>query len=62
MRVVSAYEMSRRSAMAKAKSAITDSMMGDTLTALEWVSVLNECAARLISHGLIEEWEENRPK
>ena len=60
MRTVSAYEMKRRTAMAKAKLAITDAMSGESLTAMEWVNVLNECAARLIAHGLIEEWQEER--
>ena len=60
MRTISSYEMQRRTAMAKAKLAITDAMMRESLTAMEWVNVLNESAARLISHGLLEEWEDGR--
>ena len=45
---------------ARPKLAITDAMMGESLTAMEWVNVLNEAAARLISHGLLEEWQDGR--
>lgn len=55
---VTAHEMDRRRKMAAAKCGITDSMANHELTAMEWVSVLQECTQRMISHGLKEQWEE----
>ena len=60
MRTISDHEMARRKAMNDARCAITDAMVGRSLTAMEWVNVLHECTARMIGHGLREEWEEDR--
>ena len=48
--------------MAAAKVAITDAMSGHELTAMEWVNVLAEAMQRMIGHGLVEEWTEEREK
>jgi len=58
VRTLSDYELSRRTKMVEAERAIVNAMTGDTLTAMEWVSVLHDCSARMISRGLIEEWKE----
>ena len=57
-RTVTDNEMKRRQQMAAAKVSITDAMSGHELTAMEWVQVLSEVMQRMISHGLVEEWNE----
>ena len=56
-RTITKHEMLRRTAMANAKCAITDAMEKHSLTAMEWVNVLQESTTRMIGRGLIEEWE-----
>ena len=66
-RTVTNQEMDSRKRMAAAQSAMTDAMADfiekrdekDQLTAGEWISVLNQCASRMIGHQLIEEWAES---
>jgi hypothetical protein len=58
-RIITENEIQRRQAMARAKSAITETMCNHSLTALEWVNVLNESMQRMIQHGLAEEWNDN---
>ena len=63
-RTISDHEMDRRTKMAEAKISITEAMAGHSLTAMEWVNVLNESTARMIGHGLVEEWADltNEPE
>ena len=56
--MITEHEMNRRKAMVAAQSAITDAMSGHSLTALEWLQVLNAAANRMVWHGLHEEWNE----
>lgn len=62
-RSVTSREMDRRRIMCDAKILITEAMSEQTdvdgLTAMEWVQVLHECQARIIAHGLREEWTES---
>ena len=58
-RTITAQEMERRKLMAHAKEALTSAMHGLSLTALEWIYVLHEMTARMIGHGLVEEFEED---
>lgn len=57
-RTITENEIQRRQAMARAKSAITETMCNHSLTAMEWVNVLNESMQRMILHGLAEDWKE----
>lgn len=57
-RTITHQEMARRLDIAKAKESLTNAMSTHSLTAMEWISVLNEMTTRMISHGLREEWEE----
>ena len=57
MRTITDHEMSRRQKIAEAKCDLTDAMAKHELTAMEWVSVLNEVLSRMATHGLNEEWE-----
>lgn len=60
-RTITDREMNRRTTMAYAKSKITEVMaICPEMTPLEWCSVLNEMATRMIGHGLIEEWSEDK--
>ena len=56
-RIISDYEMSRRQEMARVKLALTAEMGHHSLTALEWVCVLNELIQRMAAHGLREEYD-----
>jgi hypothetical protein len=62
-RIISNYEMHRRGLMIKAKSDLVDAMSNCdcSLTPMEWVNVLHETAARIIAHGLRDEWDEDDP-
>lgn len=55
-RIVTDHEMDRRKAMAKAQESLTNAMAAHSLTALEWVNVLNETTRRMVAHGLVDEW------
>lgn len=62
-RTISDAEMERRKIVAKASSAITDTMDRVTqatgaLSAVEWVSVLLRAADRVNSMQLLDEWTE----
>ena len=59
--VITNDEMERRAEMARAQASITHAMAEHRLTALEWANVLNECARRMIGHGLCEEWGVDEP-
>lgn len=57
-RRVTEHEMDRRKAMAKAQESLTNAMAEHSLTAMEWVNVLNETTRRMVAHGLTEEWKD----
>ena len=57
--VISGAEMERRLAMAKAKEMLTTAMAHHSLTAQEWLQVLQEIQTRMIAISLREDWDEN---